>query len=107
MSGGWDNTVQVWDLRAEHAVKSLFGPHICGDSVDIKGQTIVTGSWRPENTLETWDMRTGTLIENIEWNNSAFSKSQEPCMLYAAQFSKVSVFALSTEYYACLLYSIS
>jgi WD40 repeat protein len=51
-SGGWDNTVQMWDLRTETAVRSLFGPHICGDSMDVKGDTILTGSWRPENTLE-------------------------------------------------------
>ena len=84
LSGGWDNTVQIWDLRAckfiilhisylsysisyshyfslphtplllliwkyllslameynfisAKAVRSLFGPHICGNSLDICG----------------------------------------------------------------------
>ena len=31
LSGGWDNTVQVWDVRAGQSVRSIFGPHICGE----------------------------------------------------------------------------
>ncbi|KAJ1637788.1 WD40-repeat-containing domain protein [Pavlovales sp. CCMP2436] len=38
LSAGWDNTIQIWDLRIEGAVRSIFGPHICGDSVDISGE---------------------------------------------------------------------
>jgi WD40 repeat protein len=37
LTGGWDNTVQFWDLRVGAAVRSFYGPHICGDSLDICG----------------------------------------------------------------------
>jgi hypothetical protein len=37
LTGGWDNTVQFWDIRVGAAVRSLYGPHICGDSLDICG----------------------------------------------------------------------
>ena len=31
ISGGWDNTVQMWDERCgDGAVRSMFGPHVCG-----------------------------------------------------------------------------
>ena len=43
LSAGWDNTVQMWDVRMEQTVRHLFGPHICGDAMDIRGNTIVTG----------------------------------------------------------------
>lgn len=43
-AGGWDNTVQVWDVRVGYAVRSIYGPHICGDSLDLDGNTIVTGT---------------------------------------------------------------
>lgn len=48
LTGGWDNTVQVlcahlasltlcapqvWDVRAGHSVRSIYGPHICGKAV--------------------------------------------------------------------------
>ena len=58
VSGGWDNTVQIWDLRVKSSVRSIFGPHIAGDSVDVCGDKILTGSWRPENVLQTWDLGT-------------------------------------------------
>lgn len=34
-SGGWDNTVQIWDLREGGPVRSLIGPIVCGDAIDI------------------------------------------------------------------------
>ncbi len=85
MSAGWDNTVQLWDLRTDNAVRSIFGPHICGDAVDVHGNLIVTGSWRPDNPLQLWDFGTGALVENINWGVGI---NEEPCFLYAAQFSK-------------------
>jgi len=85
-SGGWDNTLQVWDARAGYAVKSIWGPHICGDAIDAHEHTILTGSWRPEQQLQLWDMRTGGLSDTIGWGPAA--QGREPCQVYAAQFSK-------------------
>ena len=37
VSGGWDNTVQVWDERCgDGAVRQMFGPHVCGDALDVQ-----------------------------------------------------------------------
>lgn len=91
LSGGWDNTVQFWDLRTGSSVRSIYGPHICGDALDIKGNEVVTGSWRPKEQLELWDFGTGQRITEVAWNagQSEFAiHSQQACMLYAAQFSK-------------------
>jgi WD40 repeat protein len=89
ISAGWDNTVQIWDLRIETSVKSIFGPHICGDAADICGDKILTGSWRPADQLEVWDFNTGKLLESIPWRGSADTSlgAPDPCMLYAAKFS--------------------
>ncbi|EER17247.1 wd-repeat protein, putative [Perkinsus marinus ATCC 50983] len=88
ITGGWDNTVQFWDIRKGHSVRSIFGPHICGDSVDITndGKRILTGSWRVDRQLQIWDYAEGTLIEDIPWRSGA--SVTKPCMLYAAQFNK-------------------
>lgn len=85
VSGGWDNTVQIWDIRAGHSVRSIYGPHICGDALDVYGNTILTGSWRPDNQLETWDYTSGEKKTSIPWS---VSNSGPSCLLYAAQFSK-------------------
>lgn len=45
LTGGWDNTVQFWDMRVGHSVRSIFGPHLSGDSLDVCGDEILTGSW--------------------------------------------------------------
>ncbi len=68
LSGGWDNTVQMWDVRAGHSVRSIYGPHICGDALDVNAQGhILTGSCRPDNALQLWDMGTGKLMKDIFW----------------------------------------
>ncbi|KAI8853417.1 WD40-repeat-containing domain protein [Chytridium lagenaria] len=54
VSGGWDNTLQIWDVRVGHSVRSIFGPHICGDAVDLDdtGDKIVTGSYSKDNQIQ-------------------------------------------------------
>ncbi|KAJ1417217.1 WD40-repeat-containing domain protein [Ochromonadaceae sp. CCMP2298] len=82
LSGGWDNTVQIWDTRKGGAVSSIFGPHLCGDALDIHDYTLLTGSCRDSTQLEMWDIRTCTRICEIPYVTA------KPCKLYAAQFSK-------------------
>ena len=47
-SGGWDNTICIYDVRKKGPTSCLFGPHICGDSIDFRddGFTMLTGSYR-------------------------------------------------------------
>lgn len=88
VTGGWDNTVQFWDLRRGHAVRAIFGPHVCGDSIDISqdGEVLLTGSWRVDRQLQLWDFRSERLLETLPWRTGA--SLVQPCMVYAAQFSK-------------------
>jgi len=68
ISGGWDNTVHMWDVREHHSVRHIYGPHICGgDGIDIdpKHDHILTASWRHNDTLQVWDYKSGSLIESI------------------------------------------
>ena len=68
-------------------MRSIFGPFVCGDAVDISGGIVLTGSWRAENQLELWDVASGKLVERIPWKHSALSGG-ESCQVYAAQFCK-------------------
>ena len=45
-SGGWDSTVQGWDLRTGKVTSTIYGPQICGQAIDIHPdkQMLLTGS---------------------------------------------------------------
>ena len=57
VSGGWDNTVLLWDLRTPKCAGSIYGPHICGDSIDIRDGNILASSYESENNLYLIDMK--------------------------------------------------
>lgn len=80
---------QIWDKRQTNAVRRIFGPHICGDALDIDtNDVILTGSWRPSNQLELWDYGTGKLIE--EFKLSKENTTKQTCNVYSCQFSNGS-----------------
>ena len=89
-SAGWDNTVQVWDVRSRRAVRSLFGPHVCGDALDVSadGGRLLTASWRQSESVEVWDWASGRLMEAVVYNaGSEAGGGGKSEMLYAASWS--------------------
>lgn len=74
ISGGWDGTMFLWDIRTHKAAKSVFGPCISGDSIDIQGNMILAGSYWDKNSLEIYDIRTFTKLCDI--NNKTKSGEQ-------------------------------
>lgn len=84
-SGGWDNTVQFYDVRAGSITSSIYGPHICGDAIDTQGDYLLTGSWSVDNQLQIWDLRTLKLLQNVNWEKDVPFNST---YVYTAQFSK-------------------
>eukprot|EP00795_Rhopilema_esculentum_P015498 gene15498-6755_t len=83
VSGGWDDTVQWWDVRQDpcHNIRKIVGPHICGEGLDIEPTSlnIVTGSWRKDNNVQVWDFHSGNLIKDVP---SDFNRS----MIYTVQW---------------------
>jgi len=81
VTGGWDDHLKIWDLRTSVGVqRTVYGPHICGDGIDIKGPYILTASWVEEEALQVWDFSDGRMLYSIPFDK----KSGE--FLYAAQF---------------------
>mmetsp|Transcript_2690 Transcript_2690/g.4538 ORF Transcript_2690/g.4538 Transcript_2690/m.4538 type:complete len:324 (+) Transcript_2690:20-991(+) len=78
-SGGWDNTIQIYDIRRKGPVKSIYGPHVCGETIDFRndGTTLLTGSYRQEDPLELFDLRKFQKFRDIAWNGPS-SQDQEP-----------------------------
>ena len=51
-------------------MRSIFGPHVCGDAMDVLDGTLLTGSWRPDDQLQLWDLGSCKLISTIPWERS-------------------------------------
>lgn len=87
LSGGWDNQVLMWDVRSGQAVRSIYGPHLCGEALDVYNDQVLTGSWRPKDALQLWDYGSGKLVRNVAWAADSEDTAPPPEMLYAASFS--------------------
>ncbi|XP_075217902.1 WD repeat-containing protein 18-like [Lycorma delicatula] len=69
VTGGWDNTVQFWDVRKPNSTRFITGPHICGRGIHFKpvtGRELITASYSKETPLQKWDYSTGKLLFNYE-----------------------------------------
>ncbi|XP_014214862.1 WD repeat-containing protein 38-like [Copidosoma floridanum] len=85
ITGGWDNTLKIWDIRvSDGSIKSINGPHVCGDAIDLKDTKILSGSWVDKDSLQLWDMTSAKLIETITPTNRQPTAAGE--FLYCAQF---------------------
>lgn len=96
VTGGWDFCVKVWDVRQKEPIRSIVGPYIVGDSVDVVGRReLITGSYRLEDQIQVWDLLSGRLVHNIEWakfhksdSDSDIPKSEDCPLIYTLAVSE-------------------
>lgn len=74
----------VWDVRTGEAVKSIFGPYIGGESLDIHDGIILTGSFQSEKQIQLWELSTAQNLDTIGWNEGL--QSPERTKVISAQF---------------------
>lgn len=49
--------VNIWDIRTESVVSSIYGAKIAGDSLDIRDNYVLIGANRVKDQLQLWDWR--------------------------------------------------
>ena len=79
-----------WRADVPHFYSSFLYRLVCGDALDLSpdGHTILTGSWRPHDTLQLWDFATGKLMETIPFAGGPGGVGADrPELLYAAAWA--------------------
>ena len=100
VSGGWDNTLRVWDARVAdgRSVSTLHGPQVCGDAVDVEPEgtgldgsgggdmnnRVLVASWRDRDAVQVWDLRAGVVSANLPFGACAGARGCKP---YAARWA--------------------
>ncbi|XP_060071699.1 uncharacterized protein LOC132551564 [Ylistrum balloti] len=93
VTGGWESHLKIWDSRIgdQPVVRTIHGPHICGDSLDIRGYEILTGSWRKKDALQVWDYSEGKVKQDVNFELNG----KDGAYLYCSQFCDNNVIMAS------------
>jgi len=83
-SGGWDKTVQFYDLRTGSVTNSIFSGQICGDAIDLKEHMLLTGAWDEVDQVQIFDIRNFKQMKLVD-----FPKDKSMGYCYTAQFTKI------------------
>ena len=92
LSSGWDNTILLYDLRAKEVQDHLYGPHVCGDGLDIKDDLLLTASWAKEDQIQLFDLRNRKRIGVFQMilDNEKRNSLDNISYLYSCRFNPVN-----------------
>ena len=91
ITGGWDKTIKIWDVRSGDVVRNICGPFVCGDSIDMHDGYILSGSYSDTQQLQLWEFSTGKFCEEIAFQTPAEKQAGNPaCQVYTTQFLKTT-----------------
>lgn len=69
VSGGWDSVIHVWDARLGKSVKSFYGPHVAGDSIDYQNGELLIGCYAAKDQIQIWDFAKFQQKQTMTWTS--------------------------------------
>lgn len=56
ISGGWDETVLVWNLSSRSVSNYFYGLHICGQSIDLRENMLLVGIYGMKKQIQMFNI---------------------------------------------------
>ena len=81
-TGGWDSNLLIWDIRSAKVIQEFYGPQFAADTLDVKGDIIMAGSYTTREQIQMFSRSENKKIKEITLSGSP------PCLIYTSQFSK-------------------
>ena len=85
-SGGWDSYIVVNDIRQREKVGDIFGPKICGESIDVNDTQLLVGSYSLDHYLSIYDSRKWEKICDVPWGDVLGTDPSNKGMVYSCRF---------------------
>ncbi|XP_013189999.1 uncharacterized protein LOC106134482 [Amyelois transitella] len=96
-SAAWDNTLRIWDIRCPvGCVMTFEGVNVCSNSIDLKRQHCIVGSWLPTEALTEWDLTARKRLNIIRVQNRRPDIDGE--YIYACQYWRSQQFNRKGKY---------
>lgn len=86
-SAGWDSNIIISDIRQRGPISAFYGPYVCGDALEFYAGQVISGSWRLDNQIEYWDLKTNKLLKSVDWDGDNF-ESEEQCRIFWLEKSR-------------------
>jgi len=89
LSGSWDKTLKLWDVKTGKCIRTFKGHKhgVLSVSFSPDGRYVLSGSW--DKTLKLWDVKTGKCIRTFEGHkHGVLSVSFSPDGRYVLSGSK-------------------
>jgi len=99
-------------MRLKEMARSISGPHIAGEALDIQNETVLTGSWRAIDPIETWDFGTGKRITSISDTSMIYTAKYLPdregfCVAGGTGLNELRVYNLYDPFHKSAAITIS
>lgn len=92
ITGSWDGSIKIYDIRDKAPVGSIAGPLICGDSLDMYDDMIVTGSNRNREEIQTFSFSQRKRVHTFDFGAT---KDFESGYLFSTKFTHDGNFILA------------
>ncbi|XP_063378547.1 uncharacterized protein LOC134665503 [Cydia fagiglandana] len=119
-SAAWDKTVRIWDTRCQVGCMMTFeGVDVCSNSIDLKRNFCIAGSWLPTEALTVWDIVAKKKVSIVRvqnrrpdvdgeyiyacrfWNSSKYNRKAKYGIIGGSGTNCVEIINLHNRYITC------